>query len=490
MGYDEMPRKSVDYLGVALPNEPHSQLQPPAVDGRTTPNEPPMATSRRQSMEMLANGRKTPDGRRSMEPFTRPSSEMQNAIFRGHDDEDDDEVLHDTPQVNLASWGVDDFLVKEQPRARSRASSINAYHQGTSPGPSMKPSMHARGPSVASVTFESVPAHRGANRRSDGQRAMSAGDWGMREHPVDFEGAAKPRTSTSSGRPRPTSVADLDDLAAHNQHPPVSYRTRAGSISGLQTVEFPSSDTPGLQEPNPFEIPLTSAAHTSRFDPKAIAHQRNVSFAASLSTHRMLDANGDARDNASVMTGPLQQEPPSRYSRADVLRPKVLVMPTPLQEQQEADAPAPRPVRVGFQDSTDSRPLPPGARTARMSTYGSGLDNNYRSSMTLSQLTFRNSLMVGGQRDPSYVDLERHLRRAEHEGQMIEQEMEPELELALEEPTGYRAPGKLYGRSLIDDLEARKTQLKSKQRCVSSLQRQSNYSSACSESSAGTTDLL
>ncbi|CAG7848361.1 SubName: Full=Uncharacterized protein {ECO:0000313/EMBL:CCA71681.1} [Serendipita indica DSM 11827] len=464
MGYDEMPRKSVDYLGVTIPNEGHGQLRSPAVGGRMTPNEPPMPTSRRQSMEMLANGRKTPDGRRSMEPYGRPSSEMQNAIFRGHDDEDDDDDLHDTPEVNLASWGVDEFLVKEQPRARSRASSVNAYNRAASPGPSMRPSMHERVASTASAGLGSVPAQRGANRRSDGQRAMSAGDWGVREQAVDFEGVDKPRTSTSSGRPRPTSVADLDDLAAQNQHPPISYRARAGSVSGLQQVAFPSSArSESVHESNPFEIPPPSPTHTSRFDPKATAHQRNISF-ASLSTHRILDANRDVPDNASVMAGPLRHEPPSRYSRADILRPKVLVMPAPLQEQEEANAPAPRPVREGFQDSTDSRPLPPGAKTVGASTYGTGGNHNYRSSMTLSQLTFRNSLMVGGQRDPSFVDLERHLRRAEHEGEMIQQEMEPELELALEEPMGPRAPGKLYGRSLIDDLEARKAQLKSKQR--------------------------
>jgi len=91
---------------------------------------------------------------------------------------------------------------------------------------------------------------------------------------------------------------------------------------------------------------------------------------------------------------------------------------------------------------------------------------NQRSSMTLSQITFRNSLMVGGQRDPSFADLEVHIKRAENEGEMVEQEAEPEPEPIEEDNVPRRAAGKLYGRSLIDDLEARKAQLKNRQRYV------------------------
>jgi hypothetical protein len=70
--------------------------------------------------------------------------------------------------------------------------------------------------------------------------------------------------------------------------------------------------------------------------------------------------------------------------------------------------------------------------------------------------------MVSGQRDPSYADLEENLRRAEKEGEIIQREVY--LEPEFEETVPHRAAGKLYGRSLIDDLEARKAQLKSKQR--------------------------
>ncbi|KAG8838722.1 hypothetical protein FRC20_006241 [Serendipita sp. 405] len=474
MGYDEMPRKSVDYLQVELPNEetPSALAGLPILQQQQQQQQPRKSVDARKSMDRLADGRKTPDGRRSIEPLARPPSELaqwNGTMFRDAEDEfEDEEEPHDMPEVNLASWGVDQFLTKkeEKPRPRSRASSINAYSRAASPGPSLHTLTRPRGTSVSSahaLGANVVPPERGANRRSGGYRTKSMGDWGRDDEHIEQEAVAVPRTSvSSSGRARPTSVADMDYLITNNQpHPPTSFRPRAGSVSALrQSVPFPQEPDPE-PEPNPFEIPLESATQTSRFDPKAIAHQRNVSF-ASMSTRRAFqNAEGDVPDNISMMTGP-RQEPTNynnRYSRADILRPKVLVMPSPLQDQAEARPVQPqRNVRPGFQDSTDARPLPLGARS---STYG-GLNVGARSSMTLAQLTFRNSLMVGGQRDPAFADFEDNLRRAQYDGERIEQEMDPEPE--VEEQLPYRAAGKLYGRSLIDDLEARKAQLKSKQR--------------------------
>ena len=54
------------------------------------------------------------------------------------------------------------------------------------------------------------------------------------------------------------------------------------------------------------------------------------------------------------------------------------------------------------------------------------------------------------------------LQRAEEEGVQVDLGLVPE-----EEPERPRhAPGKLYGHSLMDELEARKNQLKGKQRYV------------------------
>ena len=100
---------------------------------------------------------------------------------------------------------------------------------------------------------------------------------------------------------------------------------------------------------------------------------------------------------------------------------------------------------------------------------------NPRMNLSLSQLTFRNTLMVGGQRDAAYSDLDEALPRATEEGQQIE-DMVPEpafapIPVVVDEPedpttSAARPAGKLYGRSLIDNLEARKAEIRSKQRYV------------------------
>ena len=92
---------------------------------------------------------------------------------------------------------------------------------------------------------------------------------------------------------------------------------------------------------------------------------------------------------------------------------------------------------------------------------------NPRASLTLSQLTFRNTLLVDGQRDVAYADMDSRLQRATEDGQQVEEEPEPEPDIPIveDEPTGPKRPaGKLYGRSLIDDLEARKAEMRGKQR--------------------------
>lgn len=69
--------------------------------------------------------------------------------------------------------------------------------------------------------------------------------------------------------------------------------------------------------------------------------------------------------------------------------------------------------------------------------------------------------MVGGQRDVSYNDIENHLLRAQSEGEQAPLEDEEKEEEKIEE---FRPAGKLFGKSLIDDLEARKQEMRSKQR--------------------------
>jgi hypothetical protein len=71
----------------------------------------------------------------------------------------------------------------------------------------------------------------------------------------------------------------------------------------------------------------------------------------------------DFNNSASIMTGAFQQEDPTRYSRIDMLRPKVLIMLATLQDQQQQPIKPSRMIREGFEDTTGVQPMPPGART-------------------------------------------------------------------------------------------------------------------------------
>ncbi|KAI0772617.1 hypothetical protein BC629DRAFT_1529017, partial [Irpex lacteus] len=208
-------------------------------------------------------------------------------------------------------------------------------------------------------------------------------------------------------------------------------------------------------------------------------------------------------DSISVRTPIPGRDRP--YSRLELMRPKVLVMPSPLQNagQDKTEEPV---GRDGFQISSDGPPLPPGAKSnARgsvmdllsppLSNGSSGAGGyftpNPRANLTLSQLTFRNTLMVDGQRDPAYADIDNHLRWAQEDGEQADIADAQSTHLTvpgmavtpadvagdadeLEQMKRDKRPaGKLYGKSLIDDLEARKAAMKGKQRVFTGDQRPS-----------------
>ena len=245
-----------------------------------------------------------------------------------------------------------------------------------------------------------------------------------------------------------------------------------------RTMSMATMGTQAYLDDNPFSLPPPSPTRTSRFDPKAAIHARTISN-DSLGSRLPPEA-----DRMSMASGqPLEPDPPPQprqYSRMELMRPKVLVMPSPLQTSEDTGVDPQLP--AGFQLTTVGPPLPPGAKSAGrpvsrpMSSFGglqvpvdsNSFTPNPRASMTLSQLTFRNSLMFGGQRDVAYEDIETGLRRAQEDGEQILQEenIEDEIEEEQKQAQG-RAPGKLYGRSLMDELEARKDKMRSKQRLVS-----------------------
>ncbi len=106
---------------------------------------------------------------------------------------------------------------------------------------------------------------------------------------------------------------------------------------------------------------------------------------------------------------------------------------------------------------------------------GNSFTPNPRLGLSASQLLFRNNLTVDGQRDIAHRDIDGKIRRAEKDGEQVQlvlpEVVPPQVKEATEEPSPtaeagvpLRPAGKLFGRSLIDDLESRKQQMRNKQR--------------------------
>ena len=479
MGYQQRRRNSVDYLGVALPSET------PGVEDSSTPIPEHSTTGRASRMGGKAS---SVGGRKSLDQFRRQSQDLEHltkGMFQDEYDDYGEEEEMEGPELNLASWGVDQFLHtrdEKKKRRHSRASTLNELGGSRPMSSSGIPTQPAR---------TSVLVDRAPNRKVDVLKARSVGNWSE----VGLIDEVPPeRSSATFSRGRANSVADPLDIANANDLPPAQFRRghtlQSASTSGA--VPFPAMISPtSIDLPNPFELPPPAPDRSSRFDPKTVAHQRTVSF-ASLNSRQVLDMSdlqqerqNDFNDNVSVMTGAFQREGPARYSRIDMLRPKVLVMPAPLQDQQQVPTGPTRMIREGFADTTGARPMPPGAKTTGprpgsmfgAGEQGVGFTPNPRSSMSLAQLTFRNTLMVGGERDVAYEDIEADLQRADEEGIQVDLGLVPDELPGPPGPSGppRRAPGKLYGHSLMDELEARKNQLKGKQRHVQCEHKSCNY---------------
>ncbi|KAK8869480.1 hypothetical protein IAR55_000045 [Kwoniella newhampshirensis] len=236
----------------------------------------------------------------------------------------------------------------------------------------------------------------------------------------------------------------------------------------------------GLDEPNPFALPAPPPELGSRFDPKVLDAQRRSSAGSVLdfeapsrpssrtSEFQMPRGSTDVSylDPASPAPSPArtpriyQDIPtpaeygrplmPPRYStsaihgvnRQSLLQPKVLVMPSTLAGSQSFHRVEPN-VPEGF--VRGEKPLPAEAKTTGRRP---GIP------LSLSQKTFRSSLIVGGKRE----EQEYWLGGTEIEGEIGVQRRE------LDEGALEKKPGKLYGRSLMDELEARKAALRGRQR--------------------------
>jgi len=129
-------------------------------------------------------------------------------------------------------------------------------------------------------------------------------------------------------------------------------------------------------------------------------------------------------------------------------------------------------VREGFHLTSDGPPLPPGAKAGSKSAFtipdGSPFTPNPGSSLSLAQLTFRPTLYEN--EEGGYSDLSTRMPRATEEGEQVQEpespvgEGPPIVDVMPDNSRNSRGPGKLYGRSLIDDLENRKAEIRGKRR--------------------------
>ena len=420
------------------------------------------------------------------------------------DVEEEEENIDD---LDLESWGLDELL-GDTPEEKGSKKKPNSGL------PNPHEIQHAKGPlcpglgprAVSMGNFDNIgfggaivddlsikPEPReGAQFLDERKRRASVGS------PLDLAGMDAPDISLDQARrksaygilesqpepgpsshsiPFPSSTPQVDDESSTD----VSRHDRTySSVSRASRLE-PVPEEPGRRsrfdsqgnrikttappqaatndENNPFAIRPPSPSRSSRFDPKAVAHARTTSNASMGSRVPPDDAASGHRSM------------PRKYSRMDLLRPKVLIMPSPLQNSEQNARPPSPTVRDGFQLSRDGPPLPAGARAVRKSMAFEELlpsnpfTPNSRATLSLAQLTFRSGLHT---QDSSYSE-NPGIPRATADGEQArlpspEPEEIPTIVIPPEQKKDRRGPGKLYGKSLIDDLEARKAKMRGKRR--------------------------
>ncbi|KAI0080894.1 hypothetical protein K474DRAFT_1769128 [Panus rudis PR-1116 ss-1] len=512
-------RKSTDYLGVSLPSEGGSGSGRESVtDNRKS----------RGSIDALKN------------PFGRDST------YDGHM-EGEDEAEQDV-EVDLSSWGLDAFIPKDKDSKKKKGKDtlpnphpvtrdVSVAKRRAVSGKAMSLGnidMFGEGGAFleASSSVDNLQRRPTQRRHSIGTALDFGGSGSMDRmpsgrpmsshalienlpvgaplHSVPFPTLASVRSTSPGPQEAVRSSSRASLLNPHDGNRPSSRasllnpQTHGRTFSTASLGSKMLAETPEEDSDNPFAVRPPSPGRASRFDPKARSRTmsnttrdlraRTVSV-GSLGTQMLLnDGDGAA---STFSRGPERER---RYSRLELMRPKVLVMPSPLQPtMMNQSKSTPTISRDGFLLS-NAPPLPPGAKSAtRKSALISALEPvpvteapiasnsftpNPRMSLSLSQLTFRNTLAVDGQRDVAYVDIDNRLQRATRDGEQAflpEPETSPEPtpappipEVVVEEdvPNG-RPPGKLFGKSLIDDLEARKAEMKGKQRVFTGDQRPS-----------------
>ncbi len=255
-----------------------------------------------------------------------------------------------------------------------------------------------------------------------------------------------------SGEQHRRSSFSSDNTSKPSSIPFPTERVRSPSVSSV--VLAPHSPASGSEAgaSNPFALPAPAGQRLSRFDPKAAAEARPPPRPNSRVSGYFAGAEPSAevaQRRRSVMT-------PPDLSNSRLMRPRTLIMPTPLQAAVDPTVSSPPPhLSRGFQQG--AKPLPPGALTRPDSFVGSMPSMRH---LTTSQKLFSASLEVDGRRDEDFIG------GAEADGEIRWSAIG-----GLEDEEGrrygeeeWRPPRTVEGISLMDKLEARKMELRSQQR--------------------------
>jgi hypothetical protein len=203
-----------------------------------------------------------------------------------------------------------------------------------------------------------------------------------------------------------------------------------------------------VEEVNPFALPPPAGPRLSRFDPKITPAPRPPSVASGYFPHQ-----------PPHLPHPHQPLSPTR------LRPRTIILPTPLHTSAATE-----PGRWDTASYTHGpKPLPPGALT-RPDSFVGRLDGlAIGKPFDKSRELFRRTLepdAVSGVGVPR-AGAEGEIAVRQYGGEAYDSGEEDEEEEGGEYPDGWRPETRsLTGMSLIDRLEARKAELKSKSRCV------------------------
>jgi hypothetical protein len=479
-----LQQRNTDYLSVALPSDSGPGVNTADRGRSNSVRESVLDPSYRRSIISIDNLRN---------PFGRDSPHEGGDIV--------DEI-----EVDLASWGLDAFedkgkkKSKKLQRQESDAASIlpNPHPPLQNSPIRTRPTMSARTMSMGNIPFLNSVSGDNVGMGAGGAFLDAASTTSQsqvlspRRHsigsPLDFPNMRPSDPALTQHRRRSSGHLLIDNIPVAPPLHSVPFPNASEDEGGLAyDTEEPETDT------NPFAIRPPSPDRASRFDPKS--RRSRVISSASMGTLMLDNELPRPEDSISMISPKPGRDRP--YSRLELMRPKLLVMPSPLQGSMPNTPDVQGETRDGFLLSSDGPPLPAAARsgsrgsvmdmlsppvsTGDSSGKGGYFTPNPRANLTLSQLTFRNTLMVDGQRDVTYHDIDEHLRWAQEEGEQAAiadaqstHMTVPTMEITpadavdadeFEQMKKERRPaGKLYGRSLIDDLEAKKAAMKGQQR--------------------------